>query len=399
MVISKKIHAPTNAVSIMYSKSAIHRKFHWLSEPAFEGHRLTSFSGLVGFQALFAKLNLKGLLKESFRYLKVSPIFGHSVMIMMLVVHLLLGYRRLRDLRYYQDDPLVGRVLRPTRLLDVATLSRTLSGMEHRSANQTCSMVRRMLSERLACFGLKRITVDFDGSVLSTGRFAVGTAVGFNRKGHRSYYSLYCTIAQTGQVFDVWHRAGNVRDGNCAAAFMRAWLRELRRRLGPGVVLEVRADSAFFSDEIITVLGEAGVEFALSVPFERFAELKHLIENRKRWRRINDQCCFFEHWWAPKSWGYRYRFIFTRSRSVQRHKVPFQLDLFQPAETCNDYQIVIRTKSLSAKKIARFYHGRGAQEALFAELKSQIQMDYVPIRPGAEPVTAYLSCRPFWPTT
>jgi len=121
----------------------------------------------------------------------------------------------------------------------------------------------------------------------------------------------------------------------------------------------------------------------LSVPFQRFAELKQLIENRKRWRRINGQCSFFEHWWAPKSWGWRYRFVLVRNRSVQRSKGPVQLDLFQPTDTCHGYQIVISNKSLSAGKIARFYHGRGAREGLFAELKSQIQMDYVPTRRGA----------------
>jgi len=365
-----------------YSKSAIHRKFHSLPDLAFEDHRLTSFSGLIVFQVLFAKLNLKGLLNGCFRHLKVSPIFGHGVVVMVLVVHLLLGYRRLRDLRYYQDDPLVRRVLGLTRLPDVATLSRTLAGMDHHSADQMRAMIRRMVGNRLVRSGLKRITVDFDGSVLSTGRFAEGTAVGFNRKkkGQRSYYPLFCTVAQTGQVFDLWHRSGNVHDSNGAADFMRACLSELRQRLGSGVVLEVRADSAFFSDEIVTLLGEAGVEFALSVPFERFAELKQLIENRERWRRINGQHSFFEHWWAPKSWGYRYRFIFTRSRSVQRSRGPVQLDLFQPTDTCHDYQVVISNKTLSAGKIARFYHGRGAQEGLFAELKSQIHMDYVPTR-------------------
>jgi len=73
---------------------------------------------------------------------------------------------------------------------------------------------------------------------------------------------------------------------------VRACLRELRRRLGSGVVLEVRADWAFFSDEIVTLLGEEGVEFALSVPFDRFAELKQLVDRRKRWQRINGQYSF-----------------------------------------------------------------------------------------------------------
>jgi len=156
--------------------------------------------------------------------------------------------------------------------------------------------------------------------------------------------------------------------------------RELRQRMGSGMVLEVRADSAFFSDEIVTVLGEAGVEFALSVPLERFAELKQLIENRKCWRRINNQYSFFEHWWASKSWGYQYRFVFTRSRSVLRGKGAVQLDLFQPTDTCHYYQVLISNKNLSAGKFVRFYHGHGAQDGLFAELKSQIQVEYVPTR-------------------
>jgi len=41
---------------------------------------------------------------------------------------------------------------------------------------------------------------------------------------------------------------------------------------------------------------------------------------------------------------------------------------------------VITNKSVSARKVVRFYHGRAAQEGLFAELKSQTQMDYVPMR-------------------
>lgn len=48
---------------------------------------------------------------RSFRHLTVSPIFGHGVVTLLLIVHLLLGHRRLQDIRYYQDDPLVMRLL------------------------------------------------------------------------------------------------------------------------------------------------------------------------------------------------------------------------------------------------------------------------------------------------
>ena len=67
-----------------------------------------------------------------------------------------------------------------------------------------------MVIERLVAERLASVTLDFDGSVLSTGRHAEGTAVGFNNES--SYYPLFCTVAQTDQVLDVHHRPGNVHD-------------------------------------------------------------------------------------------------------------------------------------------------------------------------------------------
>jgi len=284
-----------------YSKSAVHRKFHWLPELAFEVHRLTSFSGLVVFLALFARLDLRRRLSHCFRHRKVSPIFGHPVVVMVLIVHLLVGYRQLRDTRYYRDDPMVRRLLGLTRLPDTATLSRTLAGMDAEIADRLRGLNRALVGERLAQCRLRRVTLNFDGSVLSTGRFAEGTAVGFNpgKKGQRSYYPLFCTIAQTGQVFYVWHPPGNVHDSNGAVGFMRTCLREIRRYLGADVVLVVRANSAFFADEVVTMLGAEGVECALAVPFERFGELKDTAEQRRRWKLFDDQYSFFEGWWAP----------------------------------------------------------------------------------------------------
>ncbi len=43
-------------------------------------------------------------------------------------------------------------------------------------------------------------------------------------------------------------------------------------------------------------------------------------------------------------------------------------------------QCVLTNATLSARKLLALHDGRGAQEALFAELKSQTQMDYIPCR-------------------
>ena len=363
------------------SKAAIHRKTHCISEVRFEDQRLTSFAGLVVFQSLFSRIDLKRHLSGCFRHLRISPIYGHGVIVTLLIVHLLLGYRRLQDMRYYRDDPMVRRLLGVSRLPDVATVSRTLANLDDRSVSNLRRLSRQRVLEQISRLQLARITLDFDGSVLSTGRFAEGTAVGFNRKkkGQRSYYPLFCTVAQTGQVLDVWHRPGNVHDSNDAKAFILACIQEIRMIL-PYCVIEARMDSAFFSDDIVGMLDDEGVEFTISVPFERFTALKALIEGRKRLRRLNCLWSFFESNWKPVSWRERYRFVFVRSQNRQQYKGAVQLDLFIPYEYGYDFKVIITNKRLSAKKALAFHNGRGAQEGIFAELKSQTQMDDVPTR-------------------
>ena len=363
------------------SKVAVHRKTHRIPEIKFEDQRLTSFAGLVVYQSLFSRIGLKQQLVGCFRHLSVSPIYGHGVIVLLLMVHLLLGYRRLQDMRYYRDDPMVCRLLGLDRLPDVATVSRTLANLDDRSVTHLRRLSRQRVLEQLSRLGLARITLDFDGSVLSTGRFAEGTAVGFNRKkkGQRSYYPLFCTVAQTGQVLDVWHRPGNVHDSNGAKVFILACVREIQAIL-PHCIIEARMDSAFFSDDVVSMLDTEGVQFTISVPFERFTALKALIESRKRWRCLNGEWSFFETDWKPSSWSDRYRFVFIRSQHRQQYKGAVQLDLFIPYEYGYDFKVIVTNKQLSAKKALTFHNGRGAQEGIFAELKSQTQMDYVPTR-------------------
>ena len=363
------------------SKASLYRKTHRIPEICFEDQRLTSFAGLILFQSLFTRIGLKQKLSNCFRHLKVSPIFGHDFTVMLLIVHLLLGYRQLQDIRYYRDDPVVHRLLGVKRLPDVATISRSLAGMDTRSVEKLRRLNRQQVLQRIKVLGLARITLDFDGSVLSTSRFAEGTAVGFNRrkKGQRSYYPLFCTIAQTGQAFDVWHRPGNVHDSNGAEAFILACLREIRA-IAPRAIIEVRMDSAFFSDAIVGRLENEGVEFTISVPFERFAKLKSIVEGRKRWRHLGQCCHFFEMRWKPNSWQRKQRFVFIRTRNRKQHKEPLQLDMFIPYEYGYDFKVIVTNKRINAKKALAFHNGRGSQEGIFAELKSQAQMDYIPTR-------------------
>lgn len=364
-----------------YPRSQVRCQAHALPVLRFQKQSLTSFAGLVLFVKFFATMDLKTRLRACFAHQAAGKVFGPATMFLQLIVHVLLGFRELREARAYHDDPMVQRILGLKRLPDVSTLSRMLKDADAKSIERLRKVLREMILERLAKLGLARVTLDFDGSVQSTRRHAEGTAVGYNtkRKGARSYYPLFCTIAQTGQVFDLLHRSGNVHDSRGAREFILACIQAIRQAL-PGIVIEVRMDSAFFSDAIVSALAEADVAFTISVPFERFAELKGMIEGRRRWRRVSRDVSYFETAWKPHVWDRRFRFLFIRTRAVRQDKQPVQLDLFVPHETGYDFKVIVTNKTLGAGAVVAFHEGRGSQEGVIGELKSQGQADYVPVR-------------------
>ncbi len=140
------------------SKAQIEAKFHKIPVIRFEDQRLSSFSGLLIFQALFRRINFKHRLKNCFSHLKVSPIFGRHLIVMLLVVHLILGFRRLREIDYYRDDPLVLRLMGLRKLPDVSTVSRALSEMEAREVEKVRELSRALVIEGLSREHLPRLT-------------------------------------------------------------------------------------------------------------------------------------------------------------------------------------------------------------------------------------------------
>ena len=368
------------------AKKEIYTRASSIPALKFEAQELTSYSGIVVFQKLFGKLNLKERIRNACSHLGERNLYRPAVIVQILIVHLLLGFRKLRDVEFYEDDPLVKRVLGLKIMPSVSTISRALMEFDDRTVEAHHDLNRGMVVERLQRLDLPRITLDFDGSVSSTAKHAEGSAVGFNKqkKGARSYYPLYCTVAQTGQVFDVLHRSGNVHDSRGAAAFVRQCVDRMRQAL-PGVVIEIRMDSAFFSDEMVELLHGSSVEFTISVPFERFTELKGMVYGRTIWwpATADGTLRYFEKNWKPKCWKRSYRFIFIRKATPGQQKGPIQLDLFEPTEPGFEFKVIVTNKTAWTMKVVRFHEGRGQQEHMFGELKTQANMDYIPSRSWA----------------
>ena len=144
------------------SRKHISSASHALPEVRFEDQDMTSFGGLVVFQALIQGLDIKHRLRECVRHLKTSAAYSYSRILLVLVVHVFLGWRRLRDLDYYSDDPLVQRVLGLRRLPDVSTVSRRLGEFDATAVDNLRGLQRDLSGTRACEASPARLTLDFD---------------------------------------------------------------------------------------------------------------------------------------------------------------------------------------------------------------------------------------------
>lgn len=357
---------------------AINRNFSAKPVIDFEDQTLTSFSGLALLDVFFDTIDFKTTLQSVFKRQKKQGIYRPWKIFLILIIHVMLGYRRIRDNRFYANDPLIKRLVGIAVFPDTATISRTLSGCDEQAVE---GLRDTMQQQVLNTYTGTRITLDFDGSVITTKRRAEMTAVGFNRKqkGKRSYYPLFCTLAQTGQVFDVLHRSGNVHDSNGAVDFFVKQYDAIYRRR-EFFRAESRMDSAFFSDKMVNTLNGFDVDFTISVPFYRFTKLKQMVEEQRNWEEIDKNTSYFERDWRPDSWDKEFRFIFVRQKKKLQSKEPIQLDIFLPDEFNHDYKVIVTNKMESAASVINYHEGRGSQEGVIGELKSEAMLDYIPFK-------------------
>jgi hypothetical protein len=112
------------------------------------------------------------------------------------------------------------------------------------------NVVRRQIW-RQKWFG--RVTLELDSSVFSVYGSQEGATVGYNPKqpGPKSYHPLFCFLAETRECLQNWFRGGNAYSANGITEFAK----ECFARLPKGVwKVFVRADSAFFNGDFLTVL-------------------------------------------------------------------------------------------------------------------------------------------------
>src|SRR5881628_896763 len=308
---------------------------------------------------------------------------GGGRLVLLVVALFYVGARRLEHLRYLAGDPLIARFCGVARFPTAHTVSNWLKQFTQATLAPLIQLNHDLVVEAITKLKLPRLTIDVDGTVVSTGATVQWAFRGFNphHRKHLSYYPLVAHLAQTGHILRLKNRPGNVHDSKQAVPFLRELIEDLRGRFGRRVVLEFRMDAAFFQRGILQLLAARECGYAIKVGYWSWLPLKAIAAACRRWHPVAPGVTGHETELVIPQWhDLRLRVVLYRKHVNHETRRNFQLDLFTPDDGHYEYSAVATNLPLGLPALWAFACGRGAQEKTFAELKGEFALDVVPTK-------------------
>jgi hypothetical protein len=179
----------------------------------------------------------------------------------------------------------------------------------------------------------------------------------------------------------VKNRPGNHHDSRGALPVIRDTIAQVRSLL-PGVAIEVRLDSAFFTREIVGFLNKAKAEYVVKMPMWKWTGIKDAVNATRYWHHASAELSWTKQHIFLKKWGRQVEVICFRKKISDKPggTVGHQLDLFSPDDGIYEYFVLQTNKRIQPGNLVEFYNGRCAMEHQIAEIKGEFAFDVVPTR-------------------
>lgn len=339
---------------------------------------LSSYAGLELLVRYLRSIGFNDLIRHHFQGISFGSDYGAVAMIRLLIGLVLVGGRRLRHIEFLRGDGLFERFCGLGRLPGERTISRWLKHFTLRSVERLQALNAEIVAQILRREPLRTLTIDVDGSVVSTGQKVERAFRGFNphHRKVKSYYPITAYLAETGQILRVKNRSGNIHDGKASIPFLRELFRQIKESMERTSHLNFRMDGAFFHPKVLALLRARGAGFCIKIPFWKWLGLTGRIRARRRWRRVNRQIGCFET--TMTVWNVTLRVVIYRKKVFHRSRKNYQLDLFDPNDGYYEYSAIATNISFPPRQLIRFMDGRGEHEKVLGQLKGHLAFDTIP---------------------
>lgn len=346
----------------------------------FSDVKLTSYAGVELFDRYLRQIGFNDMVRTAFGKARVGGDFGAVAMIRVLIGLLVVGGRRLEHLKYLAADPLLYRFARIQAWPTARTASRWLKRFTMKSVEHLMALNAAVIAQMLPRLGLRTLTIDVDGTVVSTGLQVERAERGYNphRRKVPSYYPIMAHLAETTHVLRVRNRSGNVHDGKASLRFLRELWQQLLAFSMSRRQIRFRMDGAFFREDVLRWLTWREVGYAIKVPFYRWLDLQQYIRSAPSWTRVTDEVSGFIVPAVATPWGRSLPVAIYRRKVAHRTAKNYQLDLFDPDDGHYEYSAITSNLDYTLANLWYFMAGRGAHEKTIGQLKSGLAFQSVP---------------------
>jgi len=275
----------------------------------FRPEQLTSHAGTVLLHDFVQRLGMEKLLDEELPVKTRERGYGESEAIKGLVYNLILGGEHLSDLEVLRGDSGTQELLNAEGILAPTTAGEFLRKFDIGDVHDL-QRVHLRLQERVRPHQQSSsCTIDLDSSIYEqVSPHKEGSTRAYN--GEVGYHPLLAFWAEEGELL-----FSHLRRGSAHTARNVLWfLRQTRKRIPETVDKKLRADSGFYSHQVVEWCEAEGFTFTITADQTEplLAAITALPE--QRWRPLPEYALaeVAELRYQPTGWSHLYRYVIKR---------------------------------------------------------------------------------------
>ena len=213
------------------------------------------------------------------------------------------------------------------------------------------------------------LTIDFDSTVITRYGEQEGSAKGYNpnKRGRNSHHPLMAFVSQTRMVANAWLRPGNTAASSNCKPFMEE---TFKAALAGKEVGLVRADSGFYTEEIMSYLEEERLNYILAV--RMYPNVKSEVWGLKDWVTLTKGIELNEMKFAHEGGRIRRYIIVRKQVDIRTESTGKQLFEEEPGYR---YSCYVTNIDLPLDQIWNIYNSRADCENRIKELKNDFGLE------------------------
>jgi len=322
----------------------------------------TPFGGLYVFTEFMHQIGFHQRFNVCFEKLRKVRQSSPAQNIALLAGMIIAGGERLYDIGRLANDQTIGDLFDIPSTPKDTTLRDDLLLIGRKDSSRAALLLdfNILLFEKL---GLKKITIDVDGTALPVDGHQTGAEKGYcpAEQGARCFQSSKAVCDETETVLAEWTFPGNTHCAKDIIVMLKPLLDRLKQAK---IKIKLRMDAGYHSDALLLELESyPDISYEIAVPQHEWLKDKIRTLPYKSYYSSKRQYCSFAYG-SGLNGAFRYYY-------VERSKKPAgsQTDLFDQDDY--NYRVVVSNQTHQPQVIFQSYNKRGHVEKHIEELKNQ----------------------------